>query len=295
MSLDRKILDRIEKEKIRIVPRWVFVLKRNISRLCVGIILIASSLAFSMDVFAVSSNGWLISKLAFFYVWLAVFLGLLIWGYYKLMQTEFDYVYKFRYAVIIPVVFVANIALGFIFYESGQTKKVDIMLERVPMYEKFLPSEKSIIENNDLVIKEERSESGGEDSNDQKSNQAQEDQNTINRATGDTEKKDDSQKNKSEEDASENEDTDTIRNVQKSEVSSSKDAVKSEVDNEKETEAVKKDASEDKDEEADDNKEDAKNTVDSKDSADDVKEEVKKTETIKHDSEEETDNSSEDD
>lgn len=159
MSLDRKILDKIEKEKIAIIPRWVFIVKKFFSWLYAVMLLVISSFALAVAIFVMRISGWESFESMLSYAWLAIFAGLFAWGYRKIVQAGFPQMYKLSFALVIPFILSANIILGFVFYESGQIKKVEMKLEEIPVYKNLLPFEKNIIENEDWETAEERIDS----------------------------------------------------------------------------------------------------------------------------------------
>lgn len=169
MSLDRKILNKIEKDQLRIIPRWIFALKEISDWLAVGVLLIISSLSLAMTIFFMDGARWSFFSTALSYIWLISFLGLFAWCYHKLVQVGFPYVYKLSFAVLIPVVFMTNVALGYVFYEGGQVEKIEMALEKLPVYIKNLPAGKSLIESRKEEQRKENIESMKE-KNDSKNN-----------------------------------------------------------------------------------------------------------------------------
>ena len=242
MSLDRKILDRIEKDKIKIIPRWVFALKDIFSWLYAGTLLVASSFALAMATFIVRSAGLASFNAALSYVWLAIFAGFFVWGYRKLVQAGFAHMYKLSFAVLVPVAFVANMVFGYGFYEGGQVSKVETKLEEMPVYKNFLPFEKISIENEEVTLKEEKNDSGEKDSDNQESDQVLEDQKRTDETLEQVQQDDvEAQEEKSDNDTSENENINTEKTTKAVPASISKPKSKDEDKSNKINDGIKED------------------------------------------------------
>ncbi|MFA5994553.1 MAG: hypothetical protein WC823_06370 [Parcubacteria group bacterium] len=141
MSIDRKIINRIEQDHVRIIPRWFFAAKEISAWLAAGALLAISSLALAMTTLLAGMAERPLFDAPLAYGWLAVFVGFFVWGYRKLRQAGFSYLYKLSFMFIIPIVLLANMALGYAFYEGGQAERVERKLEKIPVYQKLLPAE----------------------------------------------------------------------------------------------------------------------------------------------------------
>jgi hypothetical protein len=157
MSLDRKILDKIEKDKIGIIPRWVFVMKEAAGWMLACALLVVSSFALAGSFFIAQLSGWQFFRSTLSYAWLIIFVGLFAWGYQRIRQVGFAHMYKLSFAVIAVSILTADIVFGFAFYESGQVKKVELMLEEIPAYKNLLPLEENLIENDARKALDEKS------------------------------------------------------------------------------------------------------------------------------------------
>ncbi len=173
MNLDKQILARIEEERIKVIPRWFFVVKNALAWLAVGLTLGSGSLALSLAVLITRENGLLFSKILLSFFWIIVFVGLSFLVYQRLMQIGFKYFHRLRYFTLAAFVLVANIALGGVFFENGQTEKVQIMLEKIPAYEKIMPDESNLPEEENMGIENPQIDSSPEEDIIQKDNQSQ--------------------------------------------------------------------------------------------------------------------------
>jgi hypothetical protein len=173
MKLDKQILIRIEEEKIKIISRWVFVVKNALAWLAVGLILGSGSLALSLAVLITRENGLLFSKILLSFFWIIVFVGLGFSVYQRLMQIGFKYFHRLRYLTLAAFVLVINIALGGVFFENGQTEKIQIMLEKIPAYEKIMPDASNMAEDENIKIEKPSLDSSHEEDIMQKDNQPQ--------------------------------------------------------------------------------------------------------------------------
>lgn len=164
MSLDEKILKRIEKEQIRVIPRWFFALKDAFSWLHVGILFLVSSTAFAMLIFVLHQAGRPSFDVPVAYFWLAAFAAFFILGYNRFMQVGFLRVYKLSFMAIVPMLFFANVAFGYVFSQSEQVQNIETALEKIPEYKKYTPLEIVDVSKKDHAkFEKEKDESGRQD------------------------------------------------------------------------------------------------------------------------------------
>lgn len=136
MNLDKKILDAIEREHIRMIPRWIFVGKRIMANALSVILLMGSVIASGM-VLAVAMRNFQSSSIWILSFWALVLLTLVAWEYRQLMKTGFLLFYKSRMALIIGILCM-NGALGSIFWGSGGSEKVESQLKSMPVFQNEL-------------------------------------------------------------------------------------------------------------------------------------------------------------
>ena len=146
MELDRKILNRIEKENISIKPRWFFTVRDFSFGLIDILLLVGFFIAGMMMLYYYKTIG----KEAFlsfsFYLWLGLLVALL----FIVLQitNRIANLFKLRLIMVLPILLLANSAFGFYSNETGLADKVEEKLEKtIPAYEKIIPKDFEVIRN----------------------------------------------------------------------------------------------------------------------------------------------------
>lgn len=146
MELDKKILDKIEREKIQIRPKWFFA-ARDFSFGLIGIMFLAGFFIAGMMILYFYKT---LGKEAFlffsFYLWLCLLMALL---FIVLQITKkIAGLFKLRLIMVLPILLIANSAFGFYSNEKGLADKVEEKLEKtIPAYEKIIPKYFEIVRN----------------------------------------------------------------------------------------------------------------------------------------------------
>lgn len=137
MNLDRKILERIEKEGLTIRPRWFFMAKDFAfgAGSLVSIILGSISLGLFLEVMALQGKDLTWSSVPYFFPVLMIIF--LIAGYWAIGRT--GYFYKARFMAIFSAFFFLNLASGYLAYASGMAMKIESELEKIPGYVRIVP------------------------------------------------------------------------------------------------------------------------------------------------------------
>lgn len=134
MNLDKKILERIEKDGLRPKPRWFFVGKDFMFLLFVLGSLLAS--AFAISFFVYFKVYKMDTRLFLLVFWLALatifFLGA------KHFLSKVDKLYKVPNFTVIPMLAAIVLLFGFSFFTQGQTQQAEKKLEKVPIYGEFV-------------------------------------------------------------------------------------------------------------------------------------------------------------
>jgi hypothetical protein len=158
MKLDQKILDRIEQENIKIIPRWFFAAKEAFSWLYIGALLATSSLALAMTIVLIHIFGQSALGAVAPYCWLVVSGGLFFWGCRRLARMEFLQIYKISFILLASFVIIPDLLFGFAIYRSGQAQKLETTLEKMPTYRSGFIGKESYSEIGQGVSDEETSE-----------------------------------------------------------------------------------------------------------------------------------------
>lgn len=142
MSLDRKILNRIEKENLSIKPKWFFAVKNLVfgTGTLVATILGSISLALFLEVMALQGKN--LTWLNVPYILAVVMVAFLILGYW--IAKRVDYLYKLKFVSALSVLFFLSLTSGYLTYASGEARKIERKLERIPVYAKIIPVEKEL-------------------------------------------------------------------------------------------------------------------------------------------------------
>ncbi|MBU2236188.1 hypothetical protein KKA01_03995 [Patescibacteria group bacterium] len=149
----KKILDKIEKDKIDPKPKWQFRLEQvGLWFLAVFSVLIGSN-AVAAIIFRMVNNDW--DTLKFLqrspighalttlpYVWIVVLGLFVLLAYYNTRHTKKGYKYN-TYGVVIGAV-LASVIVGTVIYSVGFAPRVDRFMESVPGMEKLMHSREEI-------------------------------------------------------------------------------------------------------------------------------------------------------
>lgn len=142
MSLDKKILERIEKENIWIRPVWFFDLKNLFFGLGTILFSVCGSLSLAL-LFEVMRRQGKIS-----YVWVILF-GLFLFGGWWLV-TKIDYLRRIRLVPILSILFFVSLSFGYVTFVSGTARKITRELKDVPIYAVMLPVNDEISKENNI-------------------------------------------------------------------------------------------------------------------------------------------------
>jgi len=142
MSLDRKILDRIERESLSIKPKWFFVVKNLVfgTGTLIATVLGSLSLALFFEVMALQGRN--LTWLSVPYILAIAMVVFLILGYW--IAKRVDYLYKLKFVSALSVLFFLSLTSGYLTYASGEAKKIERKMERIPVYAKMIPVEKEL-------------------------------------------------------------------------------------------------------------------------------------------------------
>lgn len=144
-KLSEKILKTVQKEKLKIKPRWQFVLKRVLIWTALVVAILLGSIAVSMIMFQLTSIEWhLLSRFGperpriilsiVPYFWLFVAAILMTFVYFEFKQTKTGY--RYRSGIIIAVAILISLILGTtIFTIRGPAHLEPFLRERMPFYE----------------------------------------------------------------------------------------------------------------------------------------------------------------
>jgi len=139
----QKVLEKLKKEKIKILPRWRFAVKRAFvwGSLIVAILLCAFSV--SMMIFQLVSVEWdLLPKVmpppfGFFivlpYFWLLISILLFVFVYFDFRNTRKGHRYSGGFVVIVSFLIALILGVGIYFLKTPE--RADEMFFKIPMYE----------------------------------------------------------------------------------------------------------------------------------------------------------------
>jgi hypothetical protein len=152
MSLDRKILERIERENLGIKPKWFFALKNLVFGIGAILASILGSLSLALLFEIIARQG----KVP--YVWV-ILLGVFLLGGYRLV-TKIDSLYKIKFVPIVSMLFFISLSFGWLTFASGKAEKMELALEKVPIYDIIIPisKEKEILFDVEEKIKPDNKE-----------------------------------------------------------------------------------------------------------------------------------------
>lgn len=142
MSLDRKILDRIEKENLSIRPKWFFAVKNLVFGVGTFSASILGSLSLALLFEIMANQGKNLTWLTVPYLYLML-LGVFLLGGYWLV-TRVDSLYKLKFVPILTVLFFFSLSFGYLTFASGKAGRIERELEEVPIYAKIVPVDREI-------------------------------------------------------------------------------------------------------------------------------------------------------
>lgn len=230
MSLDRKILERIEKENLRIKPRWFFAMKDILFGTGTISLSILGSLSLALLFEIIKQQGKNLTWLSVPYVWIILLGFFLMAGYW--MVTKIDSLYKVKFVPIVSMLFFINFSFGYLTFASGKAEQIEFELEKIPIYDVIMPITKKDI-SLDVVEKDEfvNENMNVNDESKKNKNDIEEDSKS---ADSDENDKVDVQENKLKVEIREENENDEIRELKKVEIinkdkDDSDDSVKGEV------------------------------------------------------------------
>jgi hypothetical protein len=176
MSLDRKILERIEREHLSIKPKWFFALKNLVfgAGTISASILGSLSLALLFEIMAEQEKN--LTWLSVPYAW-AILLGVFLLGGYWLV-TKIDSLYKIKFVPIVSMLFFISLSFGYLTFASGKAEKIELALEKMPIYATIMSISKENVIPLDVEekIKPDNKENNNtEEINDDRNNEANND------------------------------------------------------------------------------------------------------------------------
>ncbi len=137
MSLDKKILDKIERENLKIRPRWFFAVKNFVFGMGTFSTSIMGSLSLALlfEIMAKQKGnlGWL--NIPYLYL---ILLGVFLFSGYRLI-TKVGSLYKIRIVPMIITLFFISLSFGYLTFASGKAEKIEKELEKIPIYNKIVP------------------------------------------------------------------------------------------------------------------------------------------------------------
>ncbi len=129
-NLEKRILEKIKKEKIKPIPRWFFVLKNSFFLSLFGISIFMGALSFSILFYIFSDNGAYIlekynfEKLKFailFWLFILIFFLFLAIKNYRKTQNS----YRYSLSTILNLNILLSLILGFVLFFTGVAQKTD--------------------------------------------------------------------------------------------------------------------------------------------------------------------------
>ncbi|MDO8240469.1 MAG: hypothetical protein Q7T51_00585 [Candidatus Moranbacteria bacterium] len=141
MSLDEKILAKIEKENIWIRPRWFFTIQNLFFGGLFALMLVGGAISFGiiLDIASFENNNKNLSSLPFF--WMVVFVMFLLVG--RMIVNRLGWIYKVRILSLVVILLAVNALFGYFVFASGKAEKIEQQLiEKLPLYQKISPISK---------------------------------------------------------------------------------------------------------------------------------------------------------
>lgn len=140
MSLDRKILERIERENLGIRPKWFFAMKNMFFGTGTLLLSVLGSLSLALLFEIIKQQGESITWFSVPYIW-AIMLGVfLMAGYW--MVINIDSLYRIKFVPIVSVLFFISLSFGYLTFASGKAEKIELELEKISVYDEIIPIKK---------------------------------------------------------------------------------------------------------------------------------------------------------
>lgn len=140
MSLNRKILDRIEKENIRITPKWYFATKNTILGTGTLFAIITGSIILALIFEVIYIQGRNLSWLNIPYVLVILMIFSISLGYWTIRKI--DYLYRLKFLSTLSILFFVSLAFGYLAYSSGEVGKIEGKLKKNSVFAKIMSIEK---------------------------------------------------------------------------------------------------------------------------------------------------------
>jgi hypothetical protein len=143
-DLSHIILEKIQTEKVKPTPKWVFLLKRSsvwglfvlsvlIGSAALGLVFFQFQDADYASFHRMGHGPFEFVLLALPYFWVALMASFVILAFYNFRHTEEGY--KYGVFAIVGLSLLSSLILGSAFYASGYTEKLDGVLNAIPHYE----------------------------------------------------------------------------------------------------------------------------------------------------------------
>lgn len=147
-DLSKKVLEKIECEKICPTPKWCFVCKDAFLWILLGVCTLAVSLAFSLMIFLFISHDWdvyqlesgnLLRHILIYtpYLWIVIFLLLILLVSYSFGKTKDGYKYNIKKSVGVFVLIILFLSVASVLTGISALFQDSLKL-RVPMYKSVI-------------------------------------------------------------------------------------------------------------------------------------------------------------
>ncbi len=137
MSLDKKILDRIKRENLKIRSRWFFAMKNFVFGIGTLSSSILGSLSLALLLEIITKQNENLDWLNIPYVYLILFGVFLFLGYWLL--NKIGSLYKIKITLAIAVLFFISLSFGYLTFASGKAEEIEKESEKIPIYSKIVP------------------------------------------------------------------------------------------------------------------------------------------------------------
>lgn len=143
MSLDRKILERIEKEGLRIRSKWFFAMKDMIFGIGAISLIVLGSLSLALLFEIIKRQEGNLTWFSVPYAW-AILLGVFLMAGYWLV-IKIDSLYRIKFVPIVSMLFFLSLSFGYLTFASGKAEKIELELEKIPIYDVIMPISKEVL------------------------------------------------------------------------------------------------------------------------------------------------------
>ena len=140
MSLDKNILDKIERENLKIRPRWFFAVKNFLFGIGTLSISILGSLSLALFFEIMANQGKNLTLLTIPYLYLILLGAFLLASYWLVIKV--GSLYKMRFVPVVALLFFISLSFGYLAFASGKAEKIEKELEKIPIYNKIVPTAK---------------------------------------------------------------------------------------------------------------------------------------------------------